>query len=88
GDLLFNGRGLPYSANTKIDKQRFTAYLEIVEKQLESILDSLQISTITNKEIKYYKQNIVLQDKTRTELQTVQTLLGLVVMLLQLINAA
>jgi hypothetical protein len=87
GDLLFNGRGLPYSPNTKVDKQIFTAYLEIVEKQLEAVLDSLQIATITNKEIKYYKQNIVLQDKTRTELQTVQTLLGLVVMLLQFINA-
>jgi hypothetical protein len=87
GDLLFNGRGLPYSPNTKTDKQIFTTYLEIVEKQLESVLDSLQIATITNREIRYYKQNIVLQDKTRTELQTVQTLLGLVVMLLELINA-
>ena len=87
GDMLFNGRGLPYSPNTKVDKQIFTAYLEIVEKQLESVLDSFQIATITNKEIKYYKQNIVLQDKTRTEIQTVQTLLGLVVMLLQFINA-
>jgi hypothetical protein len=87
GDLLFNGRGLPYSSNTKVDKQIFTAYLEIVEKQLESVLDSLQIATITNREIRYYKQNIVLQDKTRTEIQTVQTLLGIVVMLLELINA-
>jgi len=87
GDMLFNGRGLPYSPNTKVDKQIFTAYLEIVEKQLESVLDSLQIATITNKEIKYYKQNIVLQDKTRTEIQTIQTLLGIAVMLLQFINA-
>ncbi len=87
GDLLFNGRGLPYSPNTKIDRQKFIAYLEIIETQLEDLLDSFQISTITNKEIKYYRQNIVLQDKTRTELQIIQSLLGLVVMIIELVNA-
>lgn len=87
GDVLFNGRGLPYSPNTKIDRQRFTALLEIVESDLISILDSFQISTIKNTEIRYYKQNVVLQDKTRTELQTITALLGIVVMILQLINA-
>jgi hypothetical protein len=61
--------------------------LEIVESDLISILDSFQISIITNDEIKYYKQNVVLQDKTRTELQTISALLGIVVMTLQLINA-
>lgn len=87
GDILFNGRGLPYSPNTKIDRQRFTALLEIVESDLISILDSFQISTIKNNEITYYKQNVVLQDKTRTELQTITGLLGLLVMTLQLVNA-
>ena len=88
GDILFNGVALPYGENTSIDLQKFTVYLQIIETQLNDLLASQNIATITNKEIKYYITHCVLQDKTRTELQTIIALLGIVAMILELMEAA
>lgn len=85
GDTLFNGHALPYSANSFEDLQRLRVELEIIEQDLQGLLSSLNLYSLTNKDVAFQTINCVLEDKTRSELQI---LIGLLSILNMQINFA